>query len=105
MPPFTHLSPATHQACFYIYLDSENNPVIRIKSIIDEQDPGFLGRTPSFSPVWTVDAADDDSVLGLLQALARKQLPSETVRMIAAGIGVNLEEFIAKVKAKTKPPR
>lgn len=90
---------------YYVFLDSENNPVIRLKSYIDNHNPNFWGSVPDSAHVWTVDASDDESVLGLLQGMARKQLPSETVRIIAMSIGVDLEAFIAKMKKRSQKPK
>jgi len=85
---------------YYVFLDSEDKPVIRDAAYIDNHDPTFWNRAPSSGIVWKVDISDDGSILALLQALQRKRLSTEIVRNICSGISVDLESFMKKLANK-----
>ena len=88
---------------YYVYLDSDDNAVVRIAEYIDTQDPGFWGRNSHLiSTVWTVDASNMESILSLLHILERRKTPVTIVREICLGIGFDLDAYVASLKSQKK---
>lgn len=90
---------------FYVFLDSDDNPVVRLKSYIDEYDPGFWTRNQgSPTTVQTVDNQDINSVRAILERFERQNTPTRIVREVCLGIGFDLDGYIASLAVK-KPKK
>lgn len=86
---------------YYVWMDSEDNPVVRLKSYIDNEDPGFWTR--NWSPsivVWTVDGDDRQSVRALLELFEKRQTPTRIVRDVCSAVGFDLPAYLASLTKK-----
>ncbi len=88
---------------YYVYLDSDDNAVVRSGESIDVYDPGFWGRNSHLvSTVWSVESTDMNSILGLLETFERRKTVPKIVREVCQSIGFDLDGYIASRKSAIK---
>lgn len=88
---------------YYVYLDSDDNAVVRSGDVIDNQDPGFWGRNSHLvSTVWTVESTDLNSIISLLETCERQKMVPRIVREICQSIGFDLDGYMASRKSAVK---
>lgn len=88
---------------YYVYLDSDDNAVVRSGETIDNHDPGFWGRNSHLvSTVWEVESTDLNSIISLLETFERKRMVPRVVREVCQSIGFDLDGYIASRKSAVK---
>lgn len=88
---------------YYVYLDSDDNAVVRSADTIDTYDPGFWGRNGHLvSTVWSVESTDMNSILSLLETFERRKTVPKIVREVCQSIGFDLDAYMAARKASLK---